>query len=63
MELSQAGRRPVRFDGGDGRTEERSFLGDGDAVVFNGWCEQPGFARIGFGECRGTVLAAIEMPV
>jgi len=36
---------------------------DGDAVVFTGWCERPGFARIGFGECRGTVLPAIDLPV
>jgi fumarylacetoacetase len=23
-----------------------------------GWCEQPGFRRIGLGECRGTILSA-----
>jgi len=46
----------VHFDSGDGRTEARGFLEDGDAVVFAGWCERPGFARVGFGECRGTCL-------
>ena len=32
------------------------FLNDGDTVVMRGWCE--GAYRIGFGECRGTVIAA-----
>ena len=62
MELSQAGRAPVRFEGGNGQTEERGFLADGDAVIFKGWCEAPGFARIGFGECRGSVLPAVALP-
>lgn len=39
--------------------EQRAFLHDGDAVVLRGWCEAPGAARIGFGECRGTVLPAV----
>jgi fumarylacetoacetase len=54
LELSGAGKRPVALPGG----ETRTFLEDGDTVVLRGWCEQPGCARIGFGECRGTVLAA-----
>ena len=62
MELSHTGRQPVRFEGGAGQMEERGFLADGDAVVFQGWCEKPGFARIGFGECRGSVLPAVELP-
>ena len=41
-----------------GNGETRSFLEDGDTVILRAWCERPGFARIGFGECRGTVLAA-----
>ena len=61
MELSQAGRQPVRFDDGEGGIAERAFLQDGDAVVFTGWCERPGFARIGFGACRGTVLPSVEL--
>jgi fumarylacetoacetase len=58
MELTQAGRAPLRLAGPDGSVEERSFLADGDAVIFRGHCEAPGRARIGFGECRGTVLPA-----
>jgi fumarylacetoacetase len=62
MELSRAGRQPVRIEGVDGRIEERGFLADGDTIVFTGWCERPGLARIGFGECRGTVAAATSPP-
>ncbi len=35
--------------------ESRTFLEDGDEVVMRGYCERPGRARIGFGECRGRV--------
>jgi fumarylacetoacetase len=52
----------VCIEGVDGSTEERGFLTDGDTVVFTGWCERPGLARIGFGECRGTVVAASASP-
>ena len=31
---------------------------DGDTVVLRGWCDRPGHVRIGFGECRGTVIPA-----
>jgi fumarylacetoacetase len=56
VELSLGGTRqiPLAATG-----ETRSFLEDGDTVVLRGWCEKPGAARIGFGECRGEVLPAI----
>lgn len=56
VELSMGGTRqiPLAATG-----ETRSFLEDGDTVVLRGWCEKPGAARIGFGECRGEVLPAI----
>jgi fumarylacetoacetase len=38
--------------------EARTFLADGDEVIFRGSCERPGFDRIGFGECRGQITAA-----
>ena len=41
---------------GDGT--ERKFLQDGDEVTIRGWCEGAGLPRIGFGECRGTILPA-----
>jgi fumarylacetoacetase len=52
IELTVGGQRPVALPDGD----SRAFLKDGDTVILRGWCEQPGTARIGFGECRGTVL-------
>lgn len=55
MELSYGGSKPVRLSNG----EMRGFLQDGDAVVLRGWCDKPGFARIGFGESKGTILPAI----
>ena len=56
MELTAGGKQPFALP--DGRT--RVFLEDGDTVVLRAWCESAGHARIGFGECRGTVLPAIE---
>ncbi len=53
IELTVSGTQPVEI--GDG--ERRGFLEDGDTVVLRGWCERPGFARIGFGTCHGTVAA------
>jgi fumarylacetoacetase len=55
MELTRGGANPVTV--GDG--EARDFLADGDAVVMRGWCSKEGFKRIGLGECRGMVVAAI----
>jgi fumarylacetoacetase len=53
VELSVGGSRP--FAVGD---EQRTFLQDGDAVIFRAWCERVGFARIGFGELQGHILPA-----
>ena len=55
IELTRGGREPLVLSNG----EKRAFLEDGDAVIFRGWCEKPGHARIGFGENRGLVLPAI----
>ncbi|MBI5277535.1 MAG: fumarylacetoacetase [Burkholderiales bacterium] len=54
LELSLGGRQPVQLTNG----ETRSFLEDGDTVVLRAWGEKAGAARIGFGECSGTVLPA-----
>lgn len=45
-------RRPIELPTG----EKRVFLADGDTVIFKGYCEREGFRRIGFGECRGTIV-------
>jgi fumarylacetoacetase len=55
LELSNGGKEPITLPNG----ETRTFLEDGDAVILRGWCEGAGFARIGFGECRATVLPAV----
>jgi fumarylacetoacetase len=51
LELTWRGTEPLTLPGG----ETRRFLEDGDEVIFRGHCEREGFARIGFGECRGVV--------
>ena len=38
--------------------ETRRFLENGDEVILRGRAERSGFASIGFGECRGVILAA-----
>ena len=52
LELTQGGKQAIRLSNG----ETRSFLEDGDTVILRGFCQRNGFRRIGFGECRGTVL-------
>lgn len=37
-------------------SEKRSFIEDGDSIVIKGFCEKNGI-RIGFGECRGKIIA------
>ncbi len=54
LELTAGGTRAVSLPGG----EQRLFLADGDRVILSAWCERPGFARIGFGQAAGTVVAA-----
>ncbi len=51
LELTGRGAEPIHLPDGT----VRKFLEDGDEVIVRGGCERPGFARIGFGECRGTV--------
>ena len=54
LELTKRGIEPVNLPTG----EVRKFLEDGDEVIMQGYCERPGATRIGFGECRGIVIAA-----
>ena len=58
LELSAGGKQPI----GISRGETRTFLEDGDTVIFRGWCERPGAVRIGFGEAQGRVLPALDRP-
>ncbi len=54
LELSRGGKEKITLSNG----EHRSFLEDGDNVIMRGWCEKPGYARIGFGSVESTVLPA-----
>jgi fumarylacetoacetase len=52
LELTKRGANAIALPNG----EERRFLEDGDEVILRGYCEREGFARIGFGECAGTLV-------
>ncbi|MFQ4144210.1 fumarylacetoacetase [Chlorogloeopsis sp. ULAP02] len=52
LEITQRGSKAVMLPTG----ESRSFLADGDEVILRGYCQKEGYARVGFGECRGTIL-------
>jgi fumarylacetoacetase len=51
LELTWRGEDPVQLPTG----EERRFLDDGDQVIITAHCRRDGFARVGFGDCRGIV--------
>ncbi|UYV38754.1 fumarylacetoacetase [Rhodobacteraceae bacterium D3-12] len=57
LELSWGGKEPLTLDTGDTRT----FLEDGDTLTLSGAAHGDGYT-IGFGECTGTVLPALEDP-
>ena len=53
MEMTRGGRLPVTLPNG----ETRTYLVDGDEVIFRGHAHRDGYVTIGLGECRGTVTA------
>jgi fumarylacetoacetase len=57
LELSWGGTEPVPLATG----ETRSFLEDGDRLTLRGAAQGDGY-RIGFGECTGQILPAVERP-
>lgn len=58
LEISWRGQQPFLFDA-EG-TVKRAFLKDGDTVVMRGYCQADGH-RVGFGDCVGTVLPALNL--
>ncbi|NIF26093.1 fumarylacetoacetase [Pantoea sp. Tr-811] len=54
LEITVGGKQPVELASG----ELRKFLEDGDEIILRARCMADGVASIGFGECRGTVIAA-----
>jgi len=55
LELSWKGTQLIKLKTGD----ERKFINDGDTVTLRGFCKNDN-VRIGFGECKGKILPAIE---
>jgi fumarylacetoacetase len=53
MELSWDASRTIALSSG----ETRTFLENGDEVIFRAHCQRDGFAPIGFGECRARIAA------
>lgn len=56
LELAWRGTEPIDLPSG----EQRKFLQDSDEIIMRGYCERPGYARIGLGECSGVILPALE---
>jgi fumarylacetoacetase len=54
LELSDGGKSPINLPS----DETRTFLEDGDEIILSARATADGFASIGFGDCRGTILAA-----
>ncbi|HEY1722935.1 MAG TPA: fumarylacetoacetase [Magnetospirillaceae bacterium] len=54
LEITVGGREPISLSSG----ETRRFLEDGDEIVFRAHAKRAGYASIGLGECRASVLPA-----
>ncbi|MFJ4067960.1 fumarylacetoacetase [Pseudomonas sp. NPDC089996] len=54
LETTVGGKQPVELASG----EVRKFLEDGDEIILRARCKRDGVASIGFGECRGKIIAA-----
>jgi len=57
LELSWGGKEPIELPTG----ETRNFIEDGDTLTLRGAAKGDGY-RIGFGDCTGQVLPAIDLP-
>ena len=55
LELTWRGANPIKLKDGS----ERKFINDHDTVIMRGFCENDD-VRIGFGDCSGKVLPALE---
>jgi len=55
LELTWRGANPVKLKDGS----ERKFINDHDTVIMRGFCENDD-VRIGFGDCSGKVLPALD---
>ncbi len=57
LEIAWGGKEPLALPDG----QERRFLEDGDTVTLRGAAQGDGY-RIGFGDCAGQLLPAIDRP-
>jgi fumarylacetoacetase len=57
LEMTRGGRNLISLPNG----ETRTYLEDGDDIIFIGQARRPGYASIGFGECRGRVIEALPL--
>jgi fumarylacetoacetase len=57
LEMTRGGRNPITLPNGESRT----YLQDGDEVIFRATANRNGTVSIGFGECRGTVTEALTL--
>lgn len=57
LELSWGGKEPFTLESG----EVRSFIEDNDIVTLSGRCQGDGFI-VGFGDCTGKLLPALDDP-
>ncbi|MDF0595915.1 fumarylacetoacetase [Psychromarinibacter halotolerans] len=57
LEMSWGGKEPLTL--ADGST--RSFIEDGDTLTLSGAAQGDGY-RVGFGDCAGTVIPALDDP-
>ena len=54
LETTRGGKEPVQLPSG----ETRRFLEDGDEIILRARASRDGFASIGFGDCRASILPA-----
>ncbi|KAK0858764.1 hypothetical protein LTR03_000189 [Friedmanniomyces endolithicus] len=57
LEQSENGKVSIRLDDG----QERMFLQDGDEITITGVCGGEEGALVGFGQCSGKIISAIEL--
>ena len=53
LELTSGGKDPVQLPNG----ETRRFLENGDEIILRGRAQREGYVPIGFGDCRGRLIA------
>jgi fumarylacetoacetase len=57
LELSWGGSKTIAIKE---TGEERKYIQDGDTIIFTGYCQGNGY-RVGFGECHGKLLPALNL--